>query len=71
MAPHIGNHNDTPLLLRPSLSTSENKEFVCGWGAATVNILVTFPINKIIFRQVRNIDLLNDSFGIFLNIFLV
>ncbi|CAH1399287.1 unnamed protein product [Nezara viridula] len=51
MAPHIGNHNDTPLLLRPPLSTSENKEFVCGWGAATVNILVTFPINKIIFRQ--------------------
>lgn len=51
MAPHIGNHNDTPLLLRPPLSASEYKEFVCGWGAATVNILVTFPINKIIFRQ--------------------
>ncbi|BES98077.1 Mitochondrial carrier protein [Nesidiocoris tenuis] len=28
-----------------------NREFICGWGAATCNILVTFPINKIIFRQ--------------------
>ncbi|ESO09579.1 hypothetical protein HELRODRAFT_73742 [Helobdella robusta] len=27
------------------------REFVCGWGAANVNILLTFPINKLIFRQ--------------------
>ncbi|GFO37403.1 solute carrier family 25 member [Plakobranchus ocellatus] len=26
-------------------------EFVCGWGAAFINICVTFPINKAIFRQ--------------------
>lgn len=26
-------------------------EFVCGWGAAFVNISVTFPINKVMFRQ--------------------
>ncbi|XP_022193593.2 mitochondrial nicotinamide adenine dinucleotide transporter SLC25A51 [Nilaparvata lugens] len=27
------------------------KEFACGWGAALINIGITFPINKIIFRQ--------------------
>ncbi|XP_060516813.1 mitochondrial nicotinamide adenine dinucleotide transporter SLC25A51 [Cylas formicarius] len=27
------------------------KEFVCGWGAAFINVTVTYPINKIIFRQ--------------------
>ncbi|KAJ9582550.1 hypothetical protein L9F63_003108, partial [Diploptera punctata] len=27
------------------------REFGCGWGAAVINITVTFPINKIIFRQ--------------------
>ena len=24
---------------------------MCGWGAASVNILLTFPINKVMFRQ--------------------
>ena len=27
-------------------------EFLCGWGAAFINVSVTFPINKIMFRQV-------------------
>lgn len=31
---------------------SDLNEFVCGWGAAIVNITITFPLNKIIFRQV-------------------
>lgn len=26
------------------------REFICGWGAAFVNINMTFPINKVIFR---------------------
>jgi hypothetical protein len=30
------------------------KEFLCGWGAAFINISITYPINKLIFRQVRN-----------------
>lgn len=29
----------------------QRPEFVCGWGAALVNISVTFPINKVMFRQ--------------------
>ena len=29
----------------------QRPEYVCGWGAAFVNISVTFPINKIMFRQ--------------------
>lgn len=33
-------------------SSSDYKEFICGWGAAAINILVTFPLNKVIFRQV-------------------
>ncbi|XP_050456787.1 mitochondrial nicotinamide adenine dinucleotide transporter SLC25A51 [Cataglyphis hispanica] len=28
------------------------KEFICGWGAAVINVTVTFPINKVIFRQI-------------------
>lgn len=27
------------------------REFVCGWGAALINISITFPINKAQFRQ--------------------
>ncbi|KAK8403331.1 hypothetical protein O3P69_000451 [Scylla paramamosain] len=29
----------------------DSREFVCGWGAAFINITVTFPMNKIMFRQ--------------------
>ncbi|XP_060064434.1 mitochondrial nicotinamide adenine dinucleotide transporter SLC25A51-like [Ylistrum balloti] len=29
----------------------DQSEFVCGWGAALVNITTTFPINKVMFRQ--------------------
>lgn len=28
-----------------------DEEFVCGWGAAFINITCTFPVNKTIFRQ--------------------
>lgn len=28
------------------------REFVCGWGAAVINITITYPLNKVIFRQV-------------------
>ena len=31
--------------------THREGEFICGWGAAFINICVTFPINKAIFRQ--------------------
>lgn len=27
------------------------REYICGWGAALINITTTFPINKIMFRQ--------------------
>lgn len=33
------------------------KEFICGWGSAFVNICVTYPINKVTFRQVRQLFL--------------
>lgn len=36
-----------------TLNNNDFKEFVCGWGAAVINVSITFPINKIIFRQVR------------------
>ncbi|KFM64077.1 Mitochondrial carrier triple repeat protein 1, partial [Stegodyphus mimosarum] len=29
----------------------EYEEFVCGWGSAFINIMITFPINKVMFRQ--------------------
>lgn len=28
------------------------QEFVCGWGASFINIGVTYPVYKIMFRQV-------------------
>ncbi|KYN12314.1 Gamma-1-syntrophin [Trachymyrmex cornetzi] len=34
------------------LNDSDVKEFFCGWGAAVINVSVTYPINKIIFRQI-------------------
>lgn len=30
------------------------KEFLCGGGAAFCNILISYPLNKLIFRQVQN-----------------
>ncbi|XP_043263866.1 mitochondrial nicotinamide adenine dinucleotide transporter SLC25A51 [Colletes gigas] len=35
-----------------TLKNNDFKEFVCGWGAAVINVSVTFPVNKIIFRQI-------------------
>ncbi|CAL1682029.1 unnamed protein product [Lasius platythorax] len=34
------------------LKNDDLKEFICGWGAAVINVTVTFPINKVIFRQI-------------------
>lgn len=34
-----------------AMATNDYEEFFCGWGAAFVNICVTFPINKVMFRQ--------------------
>lgn len=37
---------------RKSLPVSLDwREFACGWGAAFINITVTYPIYKMIFRQ--------------------
>ncbi|XP_076299794.1 mitochondrial nicotinamide adenine dinucleotide transporter SLC25A51 [Lasioglossum baleicum] len=35
-----------------ALNNNDFKEFICGWGAAVINVSITFPINKIIFRQI-------------------
>ncbi|CAB3374919.1 mitochondrial nicotinamide adenine dinucleotide transporter SLC25A51 [Cloeon dipterum] len=34
-----------------SLDKKSMQEFACGWGAAFINITVTYPINKVMFRQ--------------------
>lgn len=39
------------------------REFACGWGAAFVNIGVTYPIYKMIFRQMLHGVHLNQAFG--------
>lgn len=36
------------------IPSPEWREFLCGWGAAFINITVTFPINKVMFRQVNS-----------------
>lgn len=30
------------------------KEFICGGGAAFCNIMISYPLNKLIFRQVKS-----------------
>ncbi|XP_058451623.1 mitochondrial nicotinamide adenine dinucleotide transporter SLC25A51 [Malaya genurostris] len=39
------------------------REFACGWGAAFVNITVTYPIYKMIFRQMLHGVQLRQAFG--------
>ena len=34
----------------------DHREFICGCGAAFVNIIVSYPIYKMIFRQVKNLN---------------
>ncbi|XP_076361018.1 mitochondrial nicotinamide adenine dinucleotide transporter SLC25A51-like [Tachypleus tridentatus] len=47
-----GHHLSFPQSLHSSGSHHEDfKEFFSWWGAAFINISLTFPINKIIFRQ--------------------
>lgn len=40
-------------VVQPLFTKVNWREFVCGWGAAFINITVTYPVNKIIFRQVQ------------------
>lgn len=39
------------MVLQPLHVSMHQREFFCGWGAAFINICVTFPINKVMFRQ--------------------
>ena len=41
---------DIGAVLKPN--ANDMREFICGWGSAVINTSVTYPINKIIFRQV-------------------
>lgn len=36
---------------RDTIANGDYREFICGWGAAFINISITFPINKVMFRQ--------------------
>lgn len=38
-------------------------EYLCGWGAAFVNILITFPLNKLLFRQQLHGIHVRQAFG--------
>lgn len=38
-------------VLPPENEKKDYREFVCGYGAAFINICITFPINKVMFRQ--------------------
>lgn len=35
------------------------QEFVCGWGASFINIAITYPLYKVMFRQVGLFFFLN------------
>lgn len=42
----------------PEKLPSHWREFICGGGAAFCNILISYPLNKLIFRQVWNVHLI-------------
>lgn len=52
MASSRNEHRKEHFLDAYKIPHPEWREFVCGWGAAFINITVTFPINKVMFRQV-------------------
>lgn len=47
-----------PLATLLKVNSNDAREFLCGWGAAIINVSVTYPINKIIFRQVSRMGIL-------------
>lgn len=51
LQPHRHSPNDGSSATAVTVPQDDAREFVCGVGAASINILTTFPINKIIFRQ--------------------
>lgn len=38
--------------LKHPFKTFDHREFLCGWGSAFINITLTYPLYKTIFRQV-------------------
>ncbi|CAH1957741.1 unnamed protein product [Acanthoscelides obtectus] len=40
--------SDSGLIITPKINW---REFACGWGAAFINVTITYPVNKLIFRQ--------------------
>lgn len=54
--------------LENPFQTFDYREFLCGWGAAGINITCTYPLYKTIFRQVKEVSLkvfvvlIKDSF---------
>ncbi|XP_014214563.1 solute carrier family 25 member 51 [Copidosoma floridanum] len=47
----MNQHNGVSVRTLIKLNANDAKEFFCGWGAAVINVTVTYPVNKIIFRQ--------------------
>lgn len=47
----MGSSGFTQPDLTPLPNTVKYAEFICGWGAAFINITLTFPMNKVMFRQ--------------------
>lgn len=40
--------------LKNPFKSFDHREFLCGWGSAFINITMTYPLYKTIFRQVIN-----------------
>lgn len=49
-----GNESQKQVPWKSPLVGFDSREFACGWGAAFINITMTYPIYKIIFRQVSS-----------------
>lgn len=48
------NKNGSSTSLGNPFNHFDYREFLCGWGSAFINITSTYPIYKLIFRQVSS-----------------
>ncbi|CAG9576073.1 unnamed protein product [Danaus chrysippus] len=54
MSDFKGNESKAALVVSNNLQHQHWKEFVCGGGSAFCNILISYPLNKVIFRQMMH-----------------
>uniref|UniRef100_A0A0K8RFF3 Putative carrier protein n=1 Tax=Ixodes ricinus TaxID=34613 RepID=A0A0K8RFF3_IXORI len=58
----LGDKRPPSTVKSTSTPDDDMRAYVCGWGAAFVNIICTFPMNKVMFRQMLHGVQTNHAF---------